>query len=243
MPYVGKSAFAHKAGMHIDGVTKASTSFEHVPPISVGNERRFLMSEVAGRSTILEKVQRINPNIKRDDPVTTIIVNRIKELEYKGYQFEGAEGTFELLVRKALGKYKPFFDLEEFKIIGEEPSGSEGVSSSAIIKVKVDGKVEMTAAEGEGPVNALDKALRKALEVFYPELKNVRLTDYKVRVLDTKSATAAKVRVLLESTDGEGYWSTVGVSTDIIEASWIALVDSIEYKLIKDIEKKFKAYL
>ena len=243
MPYVGKSAFAHKAGMHIDGVTKASTSFEHVPPISVGNERRFLMSEVAGRSTILEKVQRINPNIKRDDPVTTIIVNRIKELEYKGYHFEGAEGTFELLVRKALGKYKPFFDLEEFKIIGEEPSGSEGVSSSAIIKVKVDGKVEMTAAEGEGPVNALDKALRKALEVFYPELKNVRLTDYKVRVLDTKSATAAKVRVLLESTDGEGYWSTVGVSTDIIEASWIALVDSIEYKLIKDIEKKFKAYL
>ncbi len=243
MPYVGKSAFAHKAGMHIDGVTKASHSFEHVSPASVGNERRFLMSEVAGRSTILEKIRRIAPDTSKDDPVTSVIINRIKELEHKGYQFEGADGTFELLVRKALGKYKPFFDLEEFKIIGEEPSKTQGISSSAIIKVRVEDKVEMTAAEGEGPVNALDSALRKALEVFYPELKSVHLTDYKVRVLDTKLATAAKVRVLLESTDGEDYWSTVGVSTDIIEASWIALVDSIEYKLIKDIEKKFKAYL
>ncbi|WP_070000558.1 citramalate synthase [Cellulosilyticum sp. I15G10I2] len=243
MPYVGKSAFAHKAGMHIDGVTKASTSFEHVPPHSVGNERRFLMSEVAGRSTIIEKIQRIAPQITKDDEVTQQIINRIKDLEHQGYQFEGADGTFELLVRKALGKYKPFFDLEEFKIIGEEPRRSKGVSSSAIIKVRVGSEVEMTAAEGEGPVNALDTALRKALEVFYPDLKEVHLTDYKVRVLDTKSATAAKVRVLLESTDGEDYWSTVGVSTDIIEASWIALVDSIEYKLIKDIEKRFKAYM
>ncbi len=243
MPYVGKSAFAHKAGMHIDGVTKAPISFEHVTPDCVGNERRFLMSEVAGRSTILEKVQRIAPQVTKNDAVTSQIIARIKELEHKGYQFEGADGTFELLVRKALGKYKPFFDLEEFKTIGEEPSNSKEISSSAIIKVRVDGRVEMTAAEGEGPVNALDKALRKALEIFYPELKTVHLTDYKVRVLDTKSATAAKVRVLIESTDGEDYWSTVGVSTDIIEASWIALVDSIEYKLIKDIEKKFKAYL
>ncbi len=243
MPYVGKSAFAHKAGMHVDGVTKASTSFEHVPPHAVGNERRFLMSEVAGRTTIIEKIQKIAPEVTKDDEVTGKIINRIKDLEHQGYQFEGADGTFELLVRKALGKYKPFFDLEEFKIIGEEPRRSKGVSSSAIIKVRVGSEVEMTAAEGEGPVNALDTALRKALEVFYPSLKEVHLTDYKVRVLDTKSATAAKVRVLLESTDGEDYWSTVGVSTDIIEASWIALVDSIEYKLIKDIEKRFKAYL
>lgn len=243
MPYVGKSAFAHKAGMHIDGVTKASNSFEHIPPHAVGNERRFLMSEVAGRSTIIEKIQRIAPMITKDDEVTTQIINRIKDLEHQGYQFEGADGTFELLVRKALGKYKPFFDLEEFKIIGEEPKRAKGVSSSAIIKVRVGNEIEMTAAEGEGPVNALDTALRKALEVFYPDLKEVHLTDYKVRVLDTKSATAAQVRVLIESTDGEDYWSTVGVSTDIIEASWIALVDSIEYKLIKDIEKRFKTYL
>lgn len=243
MPYVGKSAFAHKAGMHIDGVNKASCSFEHIPPEKVGNQRRFLMSEVAGRSTILEKIRRISPQINKEDTVTARIIQNVKELEYKGYQFEGADGTFELLVRKALGKYKPFFDLEAFKIIGEEPSAKGGFSSSAIIKVRVEGKTEMTAAEGEGPVNALDKALRKALEVFYPSLKEVHLTDYKVRVLDSKVATASKVRVLIESTDGTQYWSTVGVSTDIIEASWIALVDSIEYKLIKDIEKRFKAYL
>lgn len=243
MPYVGKSAFAHKAGMHIDGVNKASESFEHVLPHSVGNERRILMSEVAGRSTILEKIQRINGEIQKDHPVTQAIINKIKELEHQGYQFEGAEGTFELLVRKELGKYKPFFDLENFKIIGEQPAVDISVGSSAMVKIIVEGQQEITAAEGEGPVNALDKALRKALERFYPALKEVHLMDYKVRVLDTRSATAAKVRVLIESTDGEDFWTTVGVSTDIIEASWIALVDSIEYKLIKDIEKKFKAYL
>lgn len=243
MPYVGKSAFAHKAGMHIDGVNKASHSFEHVSPNYVGNERRILMSEVAGRSTIVEKIQRISPDIQKDHPITQAIIDRIKELEHKGYQFEGAEGTFELLVRKQLGKYKPFFDLENFKIIGEQPANDATVSSSAMVKITVEGQNEITAAEGEGPVNALDKALRKALERFYPALKDVHLMDYKVRVLDTKSATAARVRVLIESSDGEDFWTTVGVSTDIIEASWIALVDSIEYKLIKDIEKKFKAYL
>ncbi|WP_341877907.1 citramalate synthase [Defluviitalea saccharophila] len=243
MPYVGKSAFAHKGGMHIDGVSKASHSFEHINPELVGNERRFLMSEVAGRSTILSKIQKVNPNVTKDSPETKEIIDRLKELEHLGYQFEGAESTFELIIRKQLGKYRPFFELDHFKIIGEHPAGNEDFSSSAMIKVNVDGQVEITAAEGDGPVNALDKALRKALEVFYPALKEVHLTDYKVRVLDTKEATAAKVRVLIESTDGEDIWTTVGVSTDIIEASWIALVDSIEYKLIKDIEKKFKPYL
>ncbi|MBM7684673.1 MAG: 2-isopropylmalate synthase [Epulopiscium sp.] len=243
MPYVGKSAFAHKGGMHIDGVSKASHSFEHVNPELVGNERRFLMSEVAGRSTILSKIQKVNPDVTKDSPETKLIIDRLKELEHLGYQFEGAESTFELIIRKQLGKYRPFFELDHFKIIGEHPAGNEDFSSSAMVKVKVDGKAEITAAEGDGPVNALDKALRKALEVFYPNLKDVHLTDYKVRVLDTKEATAAKVRVLIESTDGEDIWTTVGVSTDIIEASWIALVDSIEYKLIKDIEKKFKPYL
>lgn len=243
MPYVGRSAFTHKAGMHIDGVTKSSQSFEHIEPNKVGNERRFLMSEVAGRSTIIEKIQKLYPHLDKNHEVTSQIIDKIKILEHKGYQFEGADGTFELLVRKTLGKYKPFFDVGEFKIIGEQPNIQNGVSSSAVIKLIVDGKKEITAAEGEGPVNALDKALRKALEGFYPELKNMHLTDYKVRVLNTKAATAATTRVLIESTDGEDYWSTVGVSTDIIEASWIALVDSIEYKLIKDIENKFKTYL
>lgn len=234
MPYVGANAFAHKAGMHIDGVTKSSQSFEHVSPDSVGNRRQFLMSEVAGRSTLIEKIRRIDPTIEKDDPITKVIIDKVKELEHKGYQFEGADGTFELLVRKTLGTYKPFFDLETFKIIGENNNNVEDFSASAIIKLSVNGEVEMTAAEGNGPVNALDKALRKALEVFYPCLKEVRLTDYKVRVLEGGSATESQVRVLIESRDENEKWTTVGVSTDIIEASWIALVDSIEYKLIKN---------
>ncbi len=237
-PYVGKCAFAHKGGMHVDGVCKNSKSFEHIDPSVVGNERRFLTSEVAGRTTILSMVQKINPRIEKNSPETSKIIDRLKELEYEGYQFEGADGAFELLVRKSLGKYKPFFELENFKIIGEH-----GQTASAVIKVKVDGTEEITAAEGDGPVNALDKALRKALEVFYPALSAVHLTDYKVRVLDSNSATASKVRVLIESSDGEASWTTVGVSKDIIEASWIALVDSIEYKLIKDIEQKFRQFM
>jgi 2-isopropylmalate synthase len=242
-PFVGKTAFAHKGGMHIDGVNKNSKSFEHIEPTLVGNERKFLTSEVAGRTTILSMIQRIAPNIEKNSPETVKIIDKLKELEYEGYQFEGAEGGFELLIRKELGKYKPFFELETFKIIGEHPTDGSTQTATAMIKVSVDGKREITAAEGDGPVNALDKALRKALEVFYPDLSDVHLTDYKVRVLDSTSATASKVRVLIESSDGNDSWTTVGVSKDIIEASWIALVDSIEYKLIKDIEKKFRQFL
>lgn len=241
-PFVGKTAFAHKGGMHIDGVSKNSKSFEHIDPELVGNERKFLTSEVAGRTTILSMIQKIAPNIEKNSPETVKIIDRLKELEYEGYQFEGAEGGFELVIRKELGKYKPFFELETFKIVGDYPSNVDE-SATAMIKISVDGKKEITAAEGEGPVNALDKALRKALEVFYPALSDVHLTDYKVRVLDSGSATASKVRVLIESSDGVDSWTTVGVSKDIIEASWGALVDSIEYKLIKDIEKKFKEFL
>lgn len=235
-PYVGSSAFAHKGGMHIDGVCKASQSFEHVSPESVGNKRRILMSEVSGRNTILDKIREINPNINKDSKETEAIIARLKELEHQGYQFEGAESTFELIIRKELGKYQPFFKLEKFKLMTEQPI--KGHSASALIKVNVDGESEITAAEGDGPVHALDKALRKALEVFYPELSHVYLTDFKVRVIDSEMATAAKVRVLIESTDEESSWTTVGVSTDIIEASWIALVDSIEYKLLKELEKR-----
>ena len=241
-PYVGNSAFAHKGGMHIDGVCKAASSFEHIDPTLVGNKRRFLMSEVAGRKTLVEKIREIDPNIDKNSPEAEQIIERLKEMEHQGYQFEGAESTFELIVRKQLGKYKPFFELEKFQLMTEQPKLS-GPSASALIKVTVDGKSEITAAEGDGPVHALDRALRKALEVFYPELSQVHLTDFKVRVIDSNRATAAKVRVLIESTDGESVWTTVGVSTDIIEASWIALVDSIEYKLLKELEKKIKVYL
>lgn len=241
-PYVGKNSFTHKGGMHIDGVNKNSSSFEHINPSLVGNARRFLMSEVSGRSSILKKIQSVDPEIQKDSPETAAIIKRLKELEHEGYQFEGAESTFELIIRKHLGKYKPFFELENFKIIGEKPLTGEEFGSYAMVKVNVEGASKMTAAEGDGPVNALDKALRQALEKFYPELKAVHLIDYKVRVLDSKEATAAKVRVLITSTDGENEWSTVGVSTDVIAASLIALVDAIEIKLIKDLEIKAKKY-
>lgn len=236
-PYVGRSAFTHKAGMHIDAVNKAPLSFEHINPETVGNERRFLMSEVAGRSTIIKKISKIDPTLTKDSEETSTVVDRLKKLEYYGYQFEGAEGSFELLIRKQLGKYEPFFSLEYFKIIGEQKTLENQYSSYAMVKVKVDEQVEFSAAEGDGPVNALDMALRKSLEGFYPKLKKVHLTDYKVRVLDSQGGTDSKVRVLITSTDGIKVWTTVGVSTDIIEASLIALVDSIEYKLIKDLEK------
>ncbi len=242
LPFVGKSAFAHKGGMHIDAVMKNPASFEHITPEMVGNERRILMSEVSGRSTIIQLIKEVDPNLTKKSDETTRVMDRIKELEYQGYQFEGAESSIKLLIRKELNKHKPFFIVEDYKTIGEKPYTIESLSASAVVKVNVDGCSEINAAEGDGPVNALDKALRKALEVFYPKIKDVRLTDFKVRVIDSKSATAAKVRVLIESTDGEDIWSNVGVSTDLIEASLIALIDSIEYKCLNDMEKKLKEY-
>ncbi len=236
MPYIGKSAFTHKGGMHIDGVSKNTASFEHIDPELVGNERRMLMSEVSGRSMVLKRIHRISPEMTKDSPETKAIIARLKELEMEGYQFEGAESSFDLVICKHLGKYKPFFELDHFKVIGEQPPLQEGLSSTAMIKIKVSGNDEITAAQGDGPVHALDRALRKALEVFYPVLRDVHLTDYKVRVLNSRDASAARVRVLIESTDGEDAWTTVGVSTDIVDASWIALVDSIEYKLLQQTE-------
>ena len=243
MPYVGTNAFAHKAGMHIDAVTKNPASYEHVPPESVGNERVFLMSEVAGRSLIIEKIHKFDANITKSSPVVTEIVNKVKQLEHDGYKFEGADGSFELLVRKIIGKYQPFFKLHYYKTMGEQSLYNGAACSFAQLKIEVDNQIEITAGEGSGPVHALDTALRKALERFYPNVSAIRLTDYKVRVLDSQSATASKVRVLIESSDSTEDWTTVGVSTDIIEASWLALVDSIEYKLIKDFERKYKKFL
>ena len=242
MPYVGGAAFAHKGGMHIDAVCKASNAYEHINPETVGNRRRFLVSEVSGKSTIYKEIQKVFPNIAKDSEEVNKVTKKLKELEYEGYQFEGAEGTVELVMRKIIGKYRPFFKLNHFKVISEQLSENADFNSVVMINVNVDGKEEMSAAEGKGPVDALDKALKKALEVFYPQLSNVRLLDYKVRVLDSENATSAKVRVLIESTDGVENWSTVGVSRDIMQASWIALVDSIEYKLIKDIERNVRTY-
>ena len=239
-PYVGKSAFAHKAGMHIDAVLKNPFAYEHIEPEVVGNNRVFLMSEVAGRATIIEKINRFAPQIKKDDEVVEKIIARMKELEKQGYQFEGADGSFELMVRKVLGQYQPFFKLHYYTTNGSNPRPEEGVCCCAQVKVEVESQIEITAGEGDGPVNALDIALRKALEKFYPLVSQIRLVDFKVRVLDGQAATAAKVRVIIESTDGQMNWTTVGVSADLIEASWIALSDSFEYKLIRDIEKHYK---
>ena len=234
-PYIGDGSFAHKGGMHIDGVSKIPSSFEHIDPEHVGNERRFLVSEVSGRTSVLSKIKKIAPQLSKDSPELAAIIEKLKELENQGFQYEGADSSFELFIRKELGMEQHFFELEQFKIIGEQPA-KEKTSMSAIVKIKVGDISEITAAQGEGPVNALDKALRRALEVFYPSIGEVHLIDYKVRVLDPKQATAASVRVLITSTDGDRSWTTVGVSTDIIQASWIALVDSIEYKLLRDMQ-------
>ncbi len=230
-PYVGESAFAHKGGMHIDGVDKLPRSFEHVHPETVGNHRRFLLSEVSGRKAILLKLGSIAPDLTKDSTEVADILFRLKELEHLGFQFEAADASFALMVLRTLGRYKSHFDLKMYRTSGEFPSPDGEMSASAIIKIEVAGQTETTASMGNGPVNALDLALRKALCVFYPSLQDVYLVDFKVRVLDTGSATGSHVRVLIESTDNERRWTTVGASTDIIEASFMALVDSLEYKL------------
>jgi 2-isopropylmalate synthase len=235
-PYVGSYAFAHKGGMHIDAVYKNPHSFEHVSPETFGNERKMLMSEVSGRSTVMSIINSLNPNIKKDSIEVKKIIERLKELEYQGYQFEGAEGSFELLVRKELGLFRPYFHLIEYKMMIDKPSTTDK-SATVAMKIKVNETVEVTAADGHGPVNALDIALRKALSVFYKSISNMYLTDYKVRVIGGDKATSAKVRVIIESTDGHKTWTTIGVSNDIIEASWEALVDSVEYSLLKEENK------
>lgn len=229
-PFVGAQAFSHKGGMHIDAVLKDTRSYEHVDPTKVGNERVMLMSEVAGRSTLLARIQRIDPTLTKESPTTKMILAKLKEKEFEGYQYEGGETSLDLLIKRLLGRSRTFFDVKDFRVLCEE-HWQDDYSATAIIKVSVDGAENVTAAEGDGPVNALDKALRKALENFYPQLSKMRLKDFKVRILDSNLATAAVTRVQIESTDGVRSWNTVGVSGNIIEASWEALIDAIEYFL------------
>lgn len=232
-PYVGDSAFAHKGGVHINAVMKNPTTYEHIEPRLVGNRRRILVSELAGKTGIIVRAKDLELDLAKEDPKTKKILKLVQQLEHRGYHFEAAEGSFELLMQKAFKKYKRFFDLEGFRVVIEKRSDKR-VTSEAVIKLKVKGIQEHTASDGDGPVNALDNALRKALKDFYPTLSKMHLTDFKVRVLDEKAGTAAKVRVLIQSQDETDTWSTIGVSENIIEASWQALVDSIEYKLLKD---------
>jgi 2-isopropylmalate synthase len=235
-PLVGASAFAHKGGMHIDGVMKLPETFEYIDPEWVGNTRHFLVSEVAGRGVMAQRVRHLLPGADKHSPEVVALTQRVKELEGQGYQFEGAQASLELIIRKELGLYQPFFKLKEFKIVADRTleAGAQTAHAVSVIKVEVDGKQSLSAGEGVGPVHAMDAALRQALQGFYPELVKAHLTDFKVRVIDGSVGTAALVRVLIQSTDGEEVWNTVGVSSDIIEASYLALVDSIEYKLMKD---------
>ena len=232
-PYVGASAFAHKGGVHINAVMKNPKTYEHIEPALVGNKRRILMSELGGKTGVLIRAKDLELDLTKDDPQTKKILKLVQKLEHEGYHFEAAEASFELLMKKALKKYKKFFELEGFRVVVEKRSDKK-ITSEAIIKLKVKGKKEHTAAEGDGPINALDNALRKALKEFYPALSKMHLSDFKVRVLDEKSGTASRVRVLIQSQDEKDTWSTVGVHQNIIEASWEALVDSVEYKLLKD---------
>jgi 2-isopropylmalate synthase len=233
-PYVGDSAFAHKGGIHVSAVLKHPDTYEHVDPESVGNHRRVLVSELAGQSNILWKAREYGIDLDKNTPDARRILEMLKRLEDEGFQFEGAEASFELLMERALGNHRPYFELQGFRVIVEEQgSGTEPVAE-ATVKLRVKGIEEHTAASGNGPVNALDHALRKALEDFYPNLRQMSLLDYKVRILDESKATAAKTRVLITSGDGDETWGTVGVADNIIEASWQALVDSVEYKLRRD---------
>ncbi len=234
-PFVGTSAFAHKAGVHINAVMKYPKTYEHIEPGIVGNHRRILVSELSGKSSVLIKAKDLELDLKKESPQARRILKLIQNLEHKGYQFEAADGSFELLIKKALKEYKRFFSLEGFRVIVEKKKDGRLISE-ATMKLKVNNIEEHTASEGDGPVNALDNALRKALTQFYPTLSKMHLSDFKVRVLDEKAGTAAKVRVLIQSQDEKDSWSTIGVSENVIEASWQALVDSIEYKLLKDLK-------
>jgi 2-isopropylmalate synthase len=233
-PFVGRSAFAHKGGVHISAVERNPRTYEHIEPELVGNRRRILVSDASGRATIKWKADEFGIKISRDDPVAMEVLETIKQLEMEGYQFEAAEASLELLINRAMGKSKKYFELIGFRVLDQKLRDDGSPVAEATIQVRVGGKVEHTAAIGNGPVNALDNALRKALEKFYPQLKTMSLLDYKVRVLPGRAGTASKVRVLIESTDGVDQWGTVGVSHDILEASWQALVDSITYKMYKD---------
>jgi len=229
-PFVGRNAFAHKGGVHVSAVMADPVTYEHIEPAAVGNRRRVVVSDLSGRANVLYKAAEVGIPLERSRPETAQILARLKQLEHEGYQFEGAEASFELLVRRTLGTHAPPFALQWFRVtVATDRDGA--ARAEATVKLVVDGVEEHTAADGNGPVHALDRALRKALDRFYPELRAIRLTDYKVRVLNAEAATAARVRVLIQSSDGVRTWGTVGVSENVVEASRIALVDSLEYGL------------
>ncbi|MEI6892014.1 MAG: citramalate synthase [Pontiella sp.] len=236
--FVGESAFAHKAGMHVDGVRKVSHSFEHVAPALVGNDRRILISELSGASNVMEKLMEMGlDNIDRKSPEVRDILQTLEKMEKSGYVYESADASFKMLINKVLKEHKSFFELEGYRVIVEKRGKNGPCISRAFLELNVKGELVFEEGDGDGPVDALNMALRRALKKFYPSIKDVQLADYRVSILDPEEATAAKTRVVIESSDGVSTWGTVGVSENIIEASWEALVDGIEYKLFLNEEK------
>ncbi len=233
-PYVGVAAFAHKGGIHVSAVKRNPLTYEHIKPELVGNCRRVLISDQSGRSNVLHKAKKFGLDLESTDPLVTTILKKLKDLENQGFQYEGAEASFELLMRRAMGTLPVFFELKGFRVLNQKERRDSYPLAEATIQLEVAGETVHTAALGEGPVNALDNALRKALTCFYPQLSEMSLSDYKVRVLSSEHGTGSRVRVLIESRDHHSQWGTVGVSHDILEASWQALVDAISYKLHKD---------
>ncbi|MDD2252344.1 MAG: citramalate synthase, partial [Dehalococcoidales bacterium] len=241
LPYVGSSAFSHKAGLHVSGISKWSQSYQHIDPELVGNKTRTLVSELSGRSNIIFRAREIGVPLPPSGTEARKLVEQVKSLESRGFQYENAEASFDLLLHRGVPGYQPPFELVDFMVLVEKRRrqssrnlSSEDMLSEAMVKVKIDGSILHTASEGDGPVNALDNALRKALLANYPSLSAVKLVDYKVRILEQSTGTESLVRVLIESTDGENQWRTVGSSTNIIEASWLALADSLEYWLLRN---------
>ncbi len=239
-PYVGHSAFSHKGGPHVNAVKKNPTTYEHVSPDAVGNTRRILISELSGGANVLLKAIELGIGRRESTTGARDILKALKTMESQGYAFESADASFQMLIQKTLEKHKSFFDLEGFRVIVEKRGKNEPCLSEATLKVRVKSDIEQTVAEGDGPVNALDRALRKALTRFYPSIADVSLTDFRVSILDPEEATAAKTRVLIESGDGKNVWRTIGVSENIIEAAWQALLDSVEYKLFMEEKRKLK---
>lgn len=230
-PFTGKSAFAHKGGMHVSAVLKHPETYEHIQPEKIGNERRVLVSELSGQSNLLFKAKELGISLDKNDPVVKELIQKVKEMEHRGYQYEAAEASFELLLREGIGESYKYFTLDHFNILTQKDGD---FTTEVLVKLNVQGDSVVTAAEGNGPVNALDHALRKAIGEYYPLVNEMYLSDYKVRVLDGGDGTASTVRVLIESTNGKTTWSTIGVSTNVIEASWYALEDSIRYYFMKE---------
>jgi 2-isopropylmalate synthase len=233
-PFVGKSAFAHKGGVHVSAVMKLPEAYEHIPPDRTGNRRRILVSDLSGKSNIDFKASEMGISLGGNGYDSGKIVQEVKKLEDQGYEFDAAEGSLELLIKKVTGQFLEPFSLESFRVTTEKDLSNESLSQ-ATIKIRVGNDYEITAAEGDGPVSALDNALRKALIKFYPRIEEMGLVDFKVRVIDGNKGSSSRVRVQIESRDSREIWSTIGVSENIMEASWKALVDSVQYKLLKDI--------